>query len=565
MKNFSTVAELKLAKLTAGQNVSTKGYYTAGDGGGATYLIAAPQAADGFGDHTLANGNVALIQGEILSLEQYGAADNADSSSAIAAAFASGKELTASNNTFIIDSEVALQSNLKLTGKDTIFQPKSSIGQNNLFAGIGLDNIDISGCVFDMRNDIITPALSAEDKENAIHLTSCTNIEIHNNKFTRDLKRSIRLDGTALAENENIFIHDNDFSDGSQGGVQNRRYGRNIHVYNNVLTNSVDSSVGGISFEKPIDVSGTIGAWIYDNKVIQTNGDGGSIIVEYVDRQSEDVHIFRNEYSGQSASTGSNIKVGASVGVWVEDNYCNTSGAANITIEGCENYIVDGNHCENAQGSGIASIQDADTLRVPKKGKITNNTIKNCNKAGNTLGVPVTGGAANASFAIQVLGPAEQHDVSGNVFVDDGDTFNGLLINSTDYQIRNNDFTLLNGNRIAIDNHFATTSTNWEITGNLYARTQACGIATILSGTSSIVVNPDAIAEGTNATWNVTVRSSVLSASVAYWTAFPDITGQFRIATRSSAHSGTNVSANTDFNWSYDVSTVANGIFAKTS
>jgi len=71
---FDTVALMKLASPTAGLIVSTRGYYSVGDGGGATYLIVAPQAFDGYGDHELANGNVAVLQhsGRI-NVRQFGA------------------------------------------------------------------------------------------------------------------------------------------------------------------------------------------------------------------------------------------------------------------------------------------------------------------------------------------------------------------------------------------------------------------------------------------------------------------------------------------------------------
>lgn len=59
---FETVAKMKLAKLTVGQIISTKGYSVAGDGGGASYLVAASQTVDGYDDHELANGTVALLQ-----------------------------------------------------------------------------------------------------------------------------------------------------------------------------------------------------------------------------------------------------------------------------------------------------------------------------------------------------------------------------------------------------------------------------------------------------------------------------------------------------------------------
>jgi hypothetical protein len=70
---FDTVALMKAESLAVGETVMTRGYYTKGDGGGATYLIVAPQAFDGYGDHDLANGNIAVLQAaEIIRCEQYG-------------------------------------------------------------------------------------------------------------------------------------------------------------------------------------------------------------------------------------------------------------------------------------------------------------------------------------------------------------------------------------------------------------------------------------------------------------------------------------------------------------
>ena len=79
MKNFETVAQLKLAKLKDGQQVTTKGYYTAGDGGDALYLIKTPQTFDGYGDHELANGNIAVLQVKsIVNALQVGAIGDSD-------------------------------------------------------------------------------------------------------------------------------------------------------------------------------------------------------------------------------------------------------------------------------------------------------------------------------------------------------------------------------------------------------------------------------------------------------------------------------------------------------
>ena len=74
MTVFESVAYLKLAHLKAGMIVETKGYYTAGDGGQARYLVVTAQAADEYGDHTLANGNVAVLQVDgAVSVKRFGA------------------------------------------------------------------------------------------------------------------------------------------------------------------------------------------------------------------------------------------------------------------------------------------------------------------------------------------------------------------------------------------------------------------------------------------------------------------------------------------------------------
>lgn len=84
MKTFSNVAALVLARLQAGQFVSTGGYTTKGGPGAATYFIKTPaQAAadgdviDGFGNHTLANGNVAILQIKgTFNVEAYGVSES---------------------------------------------------------------------------------------------------------------------------------------------------------------------------------------------------------------------------------------------------------------------------------------------------------------------------------------------------------------------------------------------------------------------------------------------------------------------------------------------------------
>jgi hypothetical protein len=87
MKIFDSVAQMKLATIKAGQYVETFGYYNKGDAGAARYLVVASQAADGYGDHTLANGTVAVLQnGQSINIAQMGAATTIDNSPVLNAA-----------------------------------------------------------------------------------------------------------------------------------------------------------------------------------------------------------------------------------------------------------------------------------------------------------------------------------------------------------------------------------------------------------------------------------------------------------------------------------------------
>jgi len=92
MKVFNSVSDLQAASLTAGQLTQTKRYFAGQDGGGATYLIktAVDYAGtpDEYGDHTLANGNVAVLQTEgSVNVKQYGfvtdGSDNYDAAQAL--------------------------------------------------------------------------------------------------------------------------------------------------------------------------------------------------------------------------------------------------------------------------------------------------------------------------------------------------------------------------------------------------------------------------------------------------------------------------------------------------
>lgn len=81
MKNFESVSQMKSAKLNAGQLVETKQYYASpvntGDGAARYKVLTAAEfggTPDEWGDHTLANGNIAMLQiQEVINVKLYGA------------------------------------------------------------------------------------------------------------------------------------------------------------------------------------------------------------------------------------------------------------------------------------------------------------------------------------------------------------------------------------------------------------------------------------------------------------------------------------------------------------
>lgn len=123
MKTFLSTASMALATLTAGQFVQTQGHTTAGDGGGATYLIKTAAAfggtPDGFGDHVLANGNVAVLQIDVWSVStRYGAINNAVGNvAAIHAARDAGNVMLPKGNPYGVSASLEYKSEKAISGE----------------------------------------------------------------------------------------------------------------------------------------------------------------------------------------------------------------------------------------------------------------------------------------------------------------------------------------------------------------------------------------------------------------------------------------------------------------
>ncbi len=123
-----TVAALKLLSIESGVLTDTKGYVTSGDGGSATYLIKTSAefggTPDGFGDHTLANGNVAVLQNDGIELhvKRFGAVgDGLVNDFASIDACITVAENIGGANIIYGDGSYRIESKLNVNGSNIVF------------------------------------------------------------------------------------------------------------------------------------------------------------------------------------------------------------------------------------------------------------------------------------------------------------------------------------------------------------------------------------------------------------------------------------------------------------
>jgi hypothetical protein len=218
---FATVAAMKAANpvsidgevvtLVAGMTVQTQGYTTAGDFGEGTYLIVASQAADEVGDHTAANGTVAVLDKKApINILQYGAIGDGvvdDAASHVAAFAANTAVFNPGGKTYNIATEFTIPVGRTWSGDgfsggsiiNTTFALGEGISVDNklvvrdlgfiplgaspkVFKGTSKTGISIRDCVFDFQ--FFTGIFFAYDSNSrAIDLIQCGSVDIRYNEF----------------------------------------------------------------------------------------------------------------------------------------------------------------------------------------------------------------------------------------------------------------------------------------------------------------------------------------------------------------------------------------------
>ena len=568
--------------LVNNQRAVLGGYFVVGDGGGDGFFLDSSSTETANGGTIIiptfagfsGTGRWKRIHKNMLTLKDFGVKTDGsfmevEVQSAIDVCSASGFFLEGIDGDITLDNTVNLKSGLLAvgTGKTSSrFVASATLGTKNLFSAISQTNISISQFGFDMRNDIRTGDGSNAFIENALFFENCKSISIHKNDFVRDINFSIMVRGVTLPEDsKDIFIYGNSFANGARSAIEVRRFAKNVHVYNNTMLNVVDSSksTSGVPFDKPIAITGSVDCYIYNNEIVQNNGEGGAIIFEFLSVACRNVHMYKNSYIG--ALGGNAYKAGDCFEVYIIENSADGTQDMGVNIAGCTDVWVLNNILKNCGRNSIIVTSD---LSGPSFNvRIGGNTSINPNQNGAALGAIGVDGSSGDSYHIQLAGGGDHMYVYENILKDTSVIANGIKANQDQLYIHNNDLTgLANGSPssvIAINNRFMDPLTQtYEIIDNPGFPTTDKGTADITSSNTSVVVSPNVVVNSSGLGFRSHSLASAMNGTQAYSFTSAAANSDFNIVLRTASHGSPTNTATVSFQYERDISRVVDGALA---
>lgn len=399
---FPNVGAMKASiseNIKVGANIVTQGYYNAGDGGGASYIVEASQAVDNWGNHDLSTGNVALIQ-DNLKASSWGAIGNNidDDSDALNALidFANGRLISLDKKEYKADlSPTVTKLNIKSIVDGTIIYPSVQTSLEN-FTYVRMMEIG-----FDGTNQ---PNGTAP----CFQFLNSSNIKVTDGEWRNTKRGILSLNTCENAIIRGCYLHDSGQEEASPGGVNQ---GDAIDVYNSsdvtVEENRIEDiwqiavfvfndGVGGESTD--ITIRTNYCKNIQDNGIRCQPADAafdGIRNVTIEDNFLDTVTIDGIRANGQQIKVRNNKIVNAS-GLAVK-----TEGGDDITIRdniirGCGrgigirqldttqaviNWRVNGNNIDSCGVDGISVTRVSGTFAIEKI-SITDNIITNMPQKG---------------------------------------------------------------------------------------------------------------------------------------------------------------------------------------
>jgi parallel beta-helix repeat protein len=371
---YNTVAAMKSASPSAGQRAVTLGYYAAGDGYGAEYLIAAAQSVDGYGDHTLANSTVALIQVPgAVNVCQYGAkGDGAtDDSSAIQAAVAAHLSVYFPAGNYVISSSIAARAGSHFYGDGfaSVITFSGTMASTVSLRVDAVDNVLIENLKFAGDNSV--SGLTSVDGC-AVYADSCSGFAIRN---------------CAIDDFPSAGVTVNDATDFS--------------ISNNTITNIIPPDdavmVAGINVEDDCSTGVIDGNIVHDIGLTGTSGGLGIRII--VQNGTDDIPT-------NISVIGNDVKNCQTHGIIFYDN--TTGGSDSDSVIGMNKVKNTGLSTVKNTGNGIYCLQT-------RGFSITGNFVNSSNSA--------TGASSIQQAGISVVGEASPTygvNITGNTVMSDG-------------------------------------------------------------------------------------------------------------------------------------------------
>jgi len=533
---FETVAQLKLATLTAGQLVSTKGYYASGDGGAADYIVAATQAVDGYGDHTLAGGTVALLQGDTANVKQYGAKGDGTGSDQvfIQAAVAAKSDVFLPNGVYNLTATIALPSNSSLTGQSRdntvlfhdLATSKFDLVNNSDIVG-GNTNIQVKSLWF--KGNGTTVGWSVGDGA-GVRFETCTHVKVLDCKFLENSSYGIEcidtydftLDGNYLERCGDDGVSISSTGLGVAGGrgiiTNNHAYGMNADVgtgtgtgfevddgpreliiTNNIATNCLtgidlhthvgESDPGQVIISNNICRDGTVGIRVYwfggennpNNTIVSNNTCSGN--AEYgIAAVSGDELVITGNLISENGGTGIFINQGGGatknemLNLTISNNMCRQNYRG-ISV-GSTSHSTFAKRVIIADNNVYFSQREAILVDYVQNVNITGNIVSsNSQEADDTYAnIRLTDAVDRALIAHnQILWGGAANRVKYGISVE---------LTSVNIWIRDN---YIDAARTSIISSSGTGG-NRIISENIGYVTENNGIATLLNGTTSLVV-----------------------------------------------------------------------------
>ena len=500
---YDTVVQMKLDSSVAGTLIQTKGYYTAGD---------ASQAVDGYGDHTLVNGNVALLQAEgVTYLKQYGAvADGVvNDQAAVQAALNKTGVIDGEDYSYRIDSTLVLNNDTTVrnavidfsnsTSADILFDAIGSVGSSiavSTDGNYGDTDITFSGADTYVTGDYF---LVQSDKIWSTDGAS-SDVVCGETLMVRGGGTANRMSITGTLNND-YLVSDNAVV------YQYNKDSSNIHLDHITADGGNETENRYFAYFKY-----SVGCSV-KNSTYSSFGSAGVAI-----ETSVDVSVVNNHISKiLNASLGyATLILSACLSIFVSDNHveqCRTGVTCGGTQGVARDIVVTGNRIYGAFTAGINS-KDAVLGMI-----ISNNTVVGDGQAGSGLGdgirfrgthVVINGNTIKSCFnnpiICSVYGDGsikELKCIVTNNIVEDAEDSGILILNNSTRELKglvvsNN---VLNFNAVAtlsrgsIDIDANTGSiNNFSVTGNVINNTPFNGVS--MSAADATPANPGSISNG---------------------------------------------------------------------